>query len=469
VGKAARNTILQLDLSARTSGGANTQKRAALEQTSAILTEARTFFLNFLLAHHEKLNERVSYYSEKHQEMREGLISANALRSWLEECTVSTKEHPHPFPDWDFKTCFPGMPIHARRAAMKEAIGKARAYLTALATWQKSGKKKGKPGFPGAADHPTFYQGAFHLELAEAKIHDCFVRLKVYDGTRWEWMNYPVRCSRHFQNRWAEQGWKQQSPTLVLRGKQAALHFPQVKKVKAARVVERRLDPHLVTVGVDLNVKNLAVVTVRQDEKVLETVFLTDHGLDQARYRHLKKIAKKQWQSGKPIKGEHSNQQLWRHIRRTNEDAAHKVAHRIAGICAKYPGCILVFERLRKIKPKGASKSRRMNRRQANQLRGKIRKYAGEKVYARSAVVTVEVNPHGTSQYCSRCGAKGERFSFRGGQRIVEKWGKLFFCPVCHYQANADHNASVNTHHSFYHEMHWAWREKTRREPAPSG
>jgi hypothetical protein len=45
---------------------------------------------------------------------------------------------------------------------------------------------------------------------------------------------------------------------------------------------------------------------------------------------------------------------------------------------------------------------------------------------------------------------------------MVEKWGKLFFCPVCHSQANADHNASVNTHHSFYHEM----RLRTAREKA---
>jgi hypothetical protein len=161
VGKAARSTILQLDLSARAGGGANTRKRAALVETSAILTQARTFFLDFLLAHHEKLTEKVSYYSEKHQEMREGLISANELRSWLEECTVSTTEHPHPFEGWDFRARFPGMPTDARRAAMKEAIGKARAYLTALATWQKSGKKQGRPGFPGTADHPADLTGSF--------------------------------------------------------------------------------------------------------------------------------------------------------------------------------------------------------------------------------------------------------------------------------------------------------------------
>jgi transposase len=131
----------------------------------------------------------------------------------------------------------------------------------------------------------------------------------------------------------------------------------------------------------------------------------------------------------------------------------------VAEVCAKYPGCVLLFERLRKIKPKGGSKSRRMNRRQANQLCGKINRYAREKAFTQ-AVVTGEVNPHGTSLYCSRCGAKGERFSYRGGKRIRVKGGKLFFCPVCHYEANADFNASVNVHHSFYREWHWQPRKK---------
>src|SRR6266550_2160068 len=63
-------------------------------------------------------------------------------------------------------------------------------------------------------------------------------------------------------------------------------------------------------------------------------------------------------------------------------------------VCARYPGCVLLFERLRKIKPKGGSKSRRMNRRQANQLRGKINQYARDKAYTQG-VVTAEVNPHG--------------------------------------------------------------------------
>jgi transposase len=94
-------------------------------------------------------------------------------------------------------------------------------------------------------------------------------------------------------------------------------------------------------------------------------------------------------------------------------------------VCAKYPGCVLVFELLRRIKPKGGSKSRRLNRKQANQLRGQINQIAREKAFAES-VVTVEVNPWGTSQYCSHCGTKGERFSVRAGQRVKERGGKLF-------------------------------------------
>ena len=294
---------------------------------------------------------------------------------------------------------------------------------------------------------------------------EAFVRIAVYTGQVWTWMQYPVNTSRYTVQRLLEADWRRQSPTLVLRAHGAELHIPQVKKIEAKKVMESKQDPDLVTVAIDLNVKNLAVITVRQHDAIIETVFVTDHGLDAHRYRHLKRIAKKQWQSGKPVKGEHSNQQLWQHIDRLNDDAAHQVARRIANVCARYPGCILLFERLRTIKPGSGSKSRRMNRRRANQLRGRINEQARDKAYLHQ-IVTVEVNPHGTSQYCSRCGAKGERFSYRGGKRIKEPWGKLFCCPVCHYEANADFNASVNVHRSFYREWHWQPR-KAKAPPSP--
>ena len=468
MGQATRTTKLPIDLDPRNVGGANTGKRAYLQATEEVLNRARAFYVDFFLAHADKLAEKVTYYSEEHLEFRERLISAHELLTWAESCTVATAAHPHPWAGWNFSERFPGMPFAYRRSVIKDAIGKVRSYLSNHANWEASGKQKGKPGLPAASDHPTLYQGCLALELEALDLHEAFVRINVYTGEEWRWMHYPVSSSRYTVQRLREADWERQSPTLVLRAHAAELHIPQVKKITARKVMERKQDPDLVTVAVDLNVKNLAVITARQHDQIIETVFVTDHGLDAHRYRHLKRIARKQWQSGKPVKGEHSNQQLWRHIDRLNEDAAHKVARRIACVCAKYPDCILLFERLRTIKPGAGSKSRRMNRRRANQLRGKIREYAKEKAYVQQ-VVTVEVNPHGTSQYCSRCGAKGERFSYLGDKRIKAKWGKLFWCPVCHYEANADFNASVNVHHSFYREWHWLPRHAKVQPPSMGG
>ncbi len=462
MGQATRTTKLLIDLGARAQGGANTGKRTHLEATAALLDEARSFYLDFFLAHAEKLCERVAYYAEQHQEMRERAISANELLTWAEFHTVSTKEHPDPLPDWNFNERFPGMPFLYRRSVIKDAIGKVKAYLSNHSNWQRTGKKKGKPGLPGASNHPTLYAGAFSLELDQLDVRASFVRLKVYTGEGWLWANYPLKYSRYFEQRRADPAWEQQSPKLVLRPRSAELHFCQKKEVKAKKVKVSKLDPDLVTVAVDLNVKHLAVITVRRHKTIIETVFVTDNGLDQHRYVHLKRIGTKQWLSGKPVKGEHSNRQLWGHVRHMNTDAARKTAHTIARVCAQYPGCVLLFERLRKIKARAVSRSRRLNRKQANQLRGQINRLGREQAFAGGAV-TVEVNPHGTSQYCSRCGAQGQRFSLRAGSRVKERGGKLFCCPVCHYEAQADFNASVNVHHSFFQELHWQPRPKLKR------
>jgi putative transposase len=454
MGQATRTTKLEIDLGKRRQGGTNQSKRTCLEATAALLNRARAFYIEFFLAHAEKLTERVSSFSERHWEQRERMINADELLTWAECQTVETRDHPEPLPDWNFSQAFPDMPFIYRRSVIKDAIGKVRSYRSNFQNWQASGRKKGKPGLPGASDHPTLYKGAFALDAEHLDQQGAFVKLKVYTGTQWRWVNFPVKYSRFHQTRLQEAAWEQQSPSLILRPRYAALHIPQVKAITAKKVQESKLDPDLVTVAVDLNIKNLAVITVRQQERIIETAFVRDQGLDQQRYRHLKRISKKQWQSGRPVKGEHSCRQLWQHVRRTNQDMAHKVAHAIAEICRAYPGCVLVFERLRKIKPGTGSRSHRLNRRLANQIRGLIRDYARQQAF-RHGTVTVEVNPHGTSQYCSRCGAKGERFSFRGSHRVHGSGGKLFLCPRCHYKANADFNASVNVHRSFYREYHW--------------
>jgi hypothetical protein len=101
MGQATRTTKLFLDLGKRDQGGANTDKRAALDATARLLNQARAFYIDFFLAHADKVAERVPYYSEKHLEMRERAISANELLSWAEACTVETQDQ-HVLFCWEF-------------------------------------------------------------------------------------------------------------------------------------------------------------------------------------------------------------------------------------------------------------------------------------------------------------------------------------------------------------------------------
>src|SRR6266542_4125391 len=96
MGQAARTTKLFLDFSKREQGGTNAGKRESLSSTIAILNAARQFYLNFFLAHPDKLTSRVEVISTKTGEVRECLISADKLLTWAEYLTVATSEHPNP-------------------------------------------------------------------------------------------------------------------------------------------------------------------------------------------------------------------------------------------------------------------------------------------------------------------------------------------------------------------------------------
>src|SRR5215467_10726578 len=106
MGQTARTTKLSLDLGDRKTGGANQEKRKALEETVQILDAARRFYLAYFLAHPDKLQERVQVISKTSGEVREALISADYLLTWAEYGTVETEAHPNPLPEWHFTQAF---------------------------------------------------------------------------------------------------------------------------------------------------------------------------------------------------------------------------------------------------------------------------------------------------------------------------------------------------------------------------
>jgi IS605 OrfB family transposase len=105
-----------------------------------------------------------------------------------------------------------------------------------------------------------------------------------------------------------------------------------------------------------------------------------------------------------------------------------QVAHQVVELATEFDACIAMEDlnglNEKKLNRKGNRKVRRIPFRRFQQ--------AVESV-ARQKGIRVEYVPReGTSQHCSRCGAKGTR---RKG---------YFRCQHCGYEANADRNASVN-------------------------
>jgi hypothetical protein len=117
MGQTARTTKLLLDLSKREQGGANRDKRRYLQETVNILDAARRFYLDFFLAHPDKLMEGVEVISTHTGEATPRLISADKLLTWAEFQTVATDAHPDPRPAWNFSQAFPDFPNRYRRAA----------------------------------------------------------------------------------------------------------------------------------------------------------------------------------------------------------------------------------------------------------------------------------------------------------------------------------------------------------------
>ena len=169
---------------------------------------------------------------------------------------------------------------------------------------------------------------------------------------------------------------------------------------------------------------------------------------------------------GKPVKDENSHLGLQDHITHMGEDRFKKAAREIVNFALNVEGRIdsksglpypradvLILEKFSNLIP-DAARERGINKALIEFNRGhlvtrikEVAEDAGLRLY--------QVNPFGTSQVCSKCGALGWRYSVRKDPEsrlrdiqfgIVEK---LFACPDCGYRANSDHNASVNLHRRF--------------------
>jgi IS605 OrfB family transposase len=179
---------------------------------------------------------------------------------------------------------------------------------------------------------------------------------------------------------------------------------------------------------------------VRKNGDIVNVLFFRVDSIEAHRLRHLQKIFNKQKKSGKAVKGQRSNKQLWKHIGEMNDAHAHLVSTQIIEIAQSFGVDVIIIEYLRKFRNKrGEKHSKKFNRKFTYWLKGKLEFNLRYKALEHGILVK-SVNGAFTSQICNKCGGFGERFSSYS----------LFGCFYCGYVANADFNASVNLHKVFW-------------------
>ena len=181
----------------RIGAGTNAGKLAALAATVAEWDQAVCFYTNVFLDHPGvfEATKPVVLHRGPHAGETEGVPWTDKDRlTWAESVTVSTPAHPHIPPARDLEMVCPGCPRDLRRAAIHAGSGAVRSNLSNLRRWEAaSPKRRGRqPKLPRPHPHLTAYG-----QMAQVRLGDYrrgFVRLKVKQGARWEWVNYPVQA-----------------------------------------------------------------------------------------------------------------------------------------------------------------------------------------------------------------------------------------------------------------------------------
>jgi len=465
----------------RIAATANPGKVSALAATVAEWDRAVAFYTRLFLDHPGV------FHASKTVELRSGPDAGRTKEvawtekdrlTWAESVTVATPAHPDIAPDRDFDADCPGAPRDLRRAAIHATCGAVQGYLSNLRRWEAAHpKRRGRQPKP-PRPHPHLTAYGQMAQVHQADYRQGFVRLKVKEGARWEWVNYPVQAppylvallresDRERERLAAERAdqreriaaerregrteaekqalqpapgvWVAQSPTLMHKRDGWWLHIPFEKRTPIAGKAEQRrvAEPDLKVGTVDLNADSAAAAAWEGGRcRGIRTVW---HARENAkREKALHKVARRQKRSGRPVKGERSNAGLWRYVADLDASVAWQVASAIVVWAVAAGLQVLVFEHLRPYRPeRGLSWSRRTNRKRAYWLRGKVLAHVRHLALCHGILV-VERNPAWTSQACPHCSHLGERFSPGG------RYPSRFRCGHCGWTGDANVVAALN-------------------------
>lgn len=258
----------------------------------------------------------------------------------MEKLTHATKENPKP--KYDFDVHFYKFPSYFRRSAIQEACGIISSYRSNLQNYEAerhqsiSNGKKFKKKVPKLQvkhyKHPIFYKGNMFNKYDGREM-----LLKIYKKNDWVWTSVFLKKT-DFNYLQKQQG-KEQSPSLVKKGRKYYLQFPYEEKVDLNKT---KLNDQTI-LAIDLGVNHSAVCSViKSDGTVIGRHFI-NQPIEKDRMHHLiKRLRFKQKQSGRKAKFP----KIWAKINGYNTQIVNDTVHQIGLLIEQYQIDCLVMEYL---------------------------------------------------------------------------------------------------------------------------
>jgi IS605 OrfB family transposase len=213
------------------------------------------------------------------------------------------------------------------------------------------------------------------------------------------------------------EGYEAGSPKLILKPNGWQLHIPVFLKRQTGltKVVNLINDPDTRICCVDLGINRHAVMTIQDvNGRVLATRIISGKQDNHRRKRYLEKISRLQKQTKMTPEGQSFAKDLWTKVRNFNNNIAHQVSRQIVDFAKQHGVKIIVFEYLTNLRPENGTRSRRLNRKMAHWVKGRIFQYTQYKGL-HTGIVTCRVSPKNTSARCPYCGMLTiERYSESG-------------------------------------------------------
>ena len=258
--------------------------------------------------------------------------------NFMEKLTHSTKDNPTP--KYDFDTHFYKFPSYFRRSAIQEACGIVSSYRSHLQNYAderyqtisngKPFKKKAPKLQVKHFKHPVFYRGNMFNKYEGREM-----LLKIYKNKDWVWASINLKKT-DFKYLQKQQG-KEQSPSLIKKGRKYYLQFPYEEKVDLSKT---KLENQTI-LAIDLGINHSAVCSVMKSDGTVIGRYFIDQPVEKDRmHRLVKRLRLKQKQSGRKAKFP----KIWTKINGYNTQIVNDTVHQIALIIEQYSVDCIVIE-----------------------------------------------------------------------------------------------------------------------------